>query len=173
MCGTSRARFTYKGALFRSGEASMDSKPFNNAELPHSSHSKVVFEDYLFHAALQRKDNGGQKVNSEFTEVIDEPKGLPPLSPDEQERIQATRALRMASWISTFFLLTTDLVGPITTPYAISQLGWIPGVILFTICCVCSLGIALLLNYHPVSSGHTIVIFRGSTMGTVPSTRFL
>ena len=147
----------------------MDPKPFKNVELSHSSHSTVVFEDYLFHAALQRKEDGGQKDNSESTKVIDE-KGLPSLSLDEQERVEATRALRMASWISTFFLLTTDMVGPVTAPYAISQVGWVPGVILFTIRCVCSLDVALLRIHHPVSSGRAIVIFRGSTMGAVSST---
>lgn len=110
----------------------MDSKPFKNVEL---SDSNIFFEDYLFYAALQREEeeDGDQKVNSETKKVIDKPQVLPPLSLDEQERVEAARALRMASWISIFFLLTTDMVGPATAPYAISQVGWVPGVILFTI----------------------------------------
>lgn len=115
----------------------MDSKSLKNVVLSHSSHSEAVFEDYLFYAALQRKEeDGGQKVNSD--KVIDDLQGPLPLSLDERERVEATRALRIASWVSIFFLLTTDMVGPATAPYAISQVGWVPGVIISIIRCVCS-----------------------------------
>jgi hypothetical protein len=150
----------------------MDSKSLKDVVLSHASHSEVVFEDYLFYATLQRKEEESQEVNSETSKVIDDPKGLPTLSLDEQERMEATRALRIASWISIFFLLTTDVGGPVTAPYAISQVGWIPGVILSIIRCVYSLVVALPLIHHPVSSWHTIVVLGGSTMGTVRSTRF-
>jgi hypothetical protein len=113
----------------------MDSKPLKNIALSVSSHSEIVFEDYLFYAALQRKEeDSGAKVNSETTKVIDKPQGIPPSSPDEEERIEASRALRISSWFSIFFLLTTDVVGPITAPYAISQVGWVPGITLFIFC---------------------------------------
>ena len=142
-------RFTYKGVL-SSEEASMDSKPLKNVALTHSSRSKVVFEDYLFYAALQRTEYDDQKINSEATEVIDKPRELPPLSPDEQERIDATRALRITSWISVFFLLTTDMAGSILVPYTISQVGWVPGAIVFTFRCVCSLVVASSLIHRVV-----------------------
>jgi hypothetical protein len=155
-----------------SEEAPMDSKSLKNVALTHSSNSEVVFEDYLFYATLQREEYGGTKINSETTEVTEKPQELPPLSPDEQERMEATRALRITSWISVFFLLTTDMAGSIFVPYAISQVGWVPGAILFTLRCVCSLLVASLLIHRPISSGHTIDILRDSTMVTVPSTRF-
>ena len=127
----------------------MDSKPLKNVALSHASHSEVVFEDYLFYAALQRKEEeGSQEANSD--KVIGDPQGLSSLSLDEQERMEATRALRIASWISILFLLTTDMTGPVTAPYAISQVGWVPGVILSVICCVCSLVVASpLIHHHP------------------------
>ncbi|KAF8344794.1 hypothetical protein F5887DRAFT_885741 [Amanita rubescens] len=53
------------------------------------------------------------------------------MTPDQHGRAEASRALRIASWMSVFWLLTTDIVGPFTAPYAISQVGWVPGVILF------------------------------------------
>ena len=144
-----------------------------NVALSQSSHSEVVFEDYLFYAALQRKEEeGSQEVNSETSKVINDLQALPPLSPDEQERMEATRALRIASWISIFFLLTTDVTGPVTAPYAFSQVGWIPGVALSIFRCVCSLVFVSPFIHHPVSSWHTIVVLWGSTMGTVHSTRF-
>ena len=146
----------------------MDSKSLKNVAL--SAPSEVVFEDYLFYAALQRKEEGGQKINSENTDAIDEPQGLLPLTQDEKERVDATRALRMATWISVFFLLTTDMAGSILVPYAISQVGWVPGIILFTFRCVCPLVSAFSLIYSPVSSRYTIIILRDSDMDTVPST---
>jgi hypothetical protein len=149
----------------------MDSKPLKNVALSHSPHSEAVFEDYLFYAALQRKEYCGQKINSDNTDVIDEPPELPPLTQDEKERVEATRALRIATWISVFFLLTTDMAGSVLVPYAISQVGWVPGIILFIFRCVMSLSHRF-VTYYPVSSWHTIIILRDSDMDTVPSTRF-
>ena len=150
----------------------MDSKPLNNVALTHSSNSEVVFEDYLFYATLQREEYGGRKINSETTEVAEKPQELPPLSPDEQERMEATRALRITSWISVFYLLTTDMAGSILVPYTMSQVGWVPGAIIFTFRCVCFLVVASSLIHRPISSGHAIGILRDSTMVTVPSARF-
>ena len=158
--------------LLSSEEAPMNSKSLKNVALTHSSNPEVVLEDYLFYATLQREEYGGRKINSETTEVTEKPQELPPLSPDEQERMEATRALRITSWISVFFLLTTDMSGSILIPYTISQVGWVPGAILFTFRCVCSLVVASSLIQRPIYSGHTIDILRHSAMVIVPSTRF-
>jgi hypothetical protein len=40
---------------------------------------------------------------------------------------------RTASWLSIFFLITTDILGPTSAPYAVSQLGYIPGSLLFSL----------------------------------------
>ncbi|KAF8889927.1 transmembrane amino acid transporter protein-domain-containing protein [Infundibulicybe gibba] len=45
----------------------------------------------------------------------------------EEEKVNATRALRVASWASVFYLITTDILGPFNAPFAISQVGWVPG----------------------------------------------
>lgn len=45
----------------------------------------------------------------------------------------ASRALRTASWGSIFFLITTDILGPFTTPWAFAQMGYGPGVALYTV----------------------------------------
>jgi amino acid permease len=45
----------------------------------------------------------------------------------------ASRALRTASWSSIFFLITTDILGPFTTPWAFAQMGYGPGVALYTV----------------------------------------
>ncbi|KAF8722745.1 hypothetical protein AX14_009564 [Amanita brunnescens Koide BX004] len=128
----------------------MNSKPPTDVAASQSSHPDVVFEDFIFYAGLQREEeNNGQKVFSPNPETNiqieeetrstsenktnEEPRGLPAMTPDQQERSEAARALRIASWMSVFFLLTTDIVGPFTAPFAISQVGWVPGIILFII----------------------------------------
>jgi len=112
--------------------------PKHSEVVVHPAQSEVVFEEYLFYAALQRNEESGIPVNSQ-TDILDDSKEtwrskadeLPPMTPDQHERAEASRALRIASWMSVFWLLTTDIVGPFTAPYAISQVGWVPGVILF------------------------------------------
>ncbi len=73
----------------------MDSKD-SSSDLPGQ---EVVFEDYLYYAALQRQEE----------EVIG----------------------RQSSPKAAFYLITTDILGPFSAPYAVSQLGWVPGIILY------------------------------------------
>ena len=111
--------------------------------------SAVVFEEYLYYAALQRRaedgigpstayplaekrswlnklsDHKGPNVNVDVRHVEDA--NLVPTSEDELERMNAIRALRVTSWISVFYLITTDILGPFNAPFAISQVGWVPG----------------------------------------------
>jgi amino acid permease len=76
-----------------------------------------------FHGLSAHK---GPNVNIDVT-------GVEPPSPtaDEEERENASRALRLASWASVFYLITTDILGPFNAPYAISLVGWVPGVVLY------------------------------------------
>lgn len=43
----------------------------------------------------------------------------------------ANRMARSASWGSIFFLITTDILGPSSAPFAISELGYVPGSLLY------------------------------------------
>ncbi|BEJ11713.1 hypothetical protein CspHIS471_0201730 [Cutaneotrichosporon sp. HIS471] len=52
------------------------------------------------------------------------------LSPPE--RASAYRLLRSASWQLVFFLITTDVLGWYTAPMAFAQLGYGPGVLVYT-----------------------------------------
>ena len=45
----------------------------------------------------------------------------------------ASRAVRTASWSSCFFLITTDILGPFSVPWAFAQMGYGPGVALYTV----------------------------------------
>lgn len=113
--------------------------------------TSVTFEEYLYQAAITRRiedeehygashladqqkkswffhlsDHKGENVNMD---VKSHPTSdtSSDLSPDDIERLNASRALRMASWASVFYLITTDILGPFNAPYAISQVGWTPG----------------------------------------------
>ncbi|KAJ3494588.1 hypothetical protein NLG97_g3980 [Lecanicillium saksenae] len=50
-----------------------------------------------------------------------------------EEWARAERGLRTTSWGAVFFLITTDIIGPMTTPWAFAQTGYGPGVALYTV----------------------------------------
>ncbi|KAL8666944.1 MAG: hypothetical protein Q9168_007387 [Polycauliona sp. 1 TL-2023] len=51
----------------------------------------------------------------------------------DEERIMASRALRTATWGAVFYLITTDILGPFTTAWAFSQMGYAPASILYCV----------------------------------------
>ena len=51
----------------------------------------------------------------------------------DEEWLTASRAARTATWGAIFYLITTDILGPFSVPWAMTQLGWGPGVSLYTI----------------------------------------
>ncbi len=51
----------------------------------------------------------------------------------ETEWESAQRATRTATWGTIFYLITTDILGPYSVPWAMAQMGYGPGVALFTV----------------------------------------
>lgn len=51
----------------------------------------------------------------------------------DEDWINASRALRLATWPSMFYLITTDILGPYGLPYAVATTGWGPAVALYTV----------------------------------------
>ena len=122
----------------------------------------VSIEEYMHYAAITRSDDrnfdaphtdtamkvAGLKSLNPFakkrepavatTTELNE-KAATEASPDgrfiisEEEYIQASRAVRTATWGAVFFLITTDILGPWTTAYAFRQMGYGPGAVLYTI----------------------------------------
>ncbi|RFU29312.1 hypothetical protein B7463_g7030, partial [Scytalidium lignicola] len=45
----------------------------------------------------------------------------------------AARATRTATWGAMFYLLTTDIIGPFSVPWAMAQTGYGPGIALYTV----------------------------------------
>ncbi|KAI4266359.1 MAG: hypothetical protein L6R38_008797 [Xanthoria sp. 2 TBL-2021] len=90
-------------------------------------------------AAMDEKNSEGSFTAHSWHNVSDE------------ERLQASRALRTATWGAVFYLITTDILGPYTTAYAsnrspargslanrskswaFSQMGYAPASILYFI----------------------------------------
>ncbi|KAL1406711.1 hypothetical protein Q8F55_008417 [Vanrija albida] len=50
----------------------------------------------------------------------------------QSEKQTAYRLLRVASWQVVFFLVTTDVLGPVSAPMAFAELGYGPGVLVYT-----------------------------------------
>ncbi len=87
-------------------------------------HGPQHLATYMEHAAKQRQiEKSGEQVDNAI--AVDD------LTEDERERLNARRALRMASWAAVFFLITTDILGPFNAPYAFAQLGYVPSVLLY------------------------------------------
>lgn len=52
---------------------------------------------------------------------------------EESEWERAQRAGRTATWGAVFYLITTDILGPYSVPWAFAQMGYGPGMILYTL----------------------------------------
>ncbi|KAF7938546.1 uncharacterized protein EAE98_000884 [Botrytis deweyae] len=51
----------------------------------------------------------------------------------ETEWKTASRAVRTAGWSGVFYLITTDILGPFSVPWAFAQMGYGPGIALYTV----------------------------------------
>ncbi|KAF8519394.1 amino acid transporter-like protein [Hysterangium stoloniferum] len=112
-----------------------------NAKVQQLYTGRVPFEALLYYARLQRKreevafttikNNMPEAVTAVASPKEDEKgrTGSPSISADE--RVQANRAIRTATWLSVFYLITTDILGPYSAPWAFSQLGFVSGALLF------------------------------------------
>lgn len=99
----------------------------------------------IFPAAKRRgvTDSTARTGSVDMTEAIDPTKtvaGTLNLSKREdrstisdQEWVNASRAVRTATAAGCFYLITTDILGPLGLPYAFATTGFGPGITLFTI----------------------------------------
>ncbi|KAL8773485.1 MAG: hypothetical protein Q9209_001589 [Squamulea sp. 1 TL-2023] len=69
--------------------------------------------------AVNKKSSDGSPTTQSWHNVSDE------------ERLQASRALRTATWGAVFYLITTDILGPYSTAWAFSRMGYAPASILY------------------------------------------
>ncbi|KAL8711779.1 MAG: hypothetical protein Q9225_007071 [Loekoesia sp. 1 TL-2023] len=120
----------------------------------------VTFEEYYYYAQVARTHpseasdapstaspsriskyipfrKGTDAVENHVTVGEKDGDGLPGAQPwhnaSEEEYVQASRALRTATWGAIFYLITTDILGPYTTAWAFSQMGYGPAAVLYFI----------------------------------------
>lgn len=102
---------------------------------PHNHDSSVSFEAYLYYAEITRaeQDSGNVPTTSSGehgmvpetgtdspSEKASDGEGVPGTHGagiiTEDEWITASRAIRTATWLSVFYLITTDILGPYGVP---------------------------------------------------------
>ncbi|KAL0070445.1 hypothetical protein AAF712_002276 [Marasmius tenuissimus] len=106
-----------------SNEQPPDSSPILDRE--------PTLRDYIHFAALTRSresaGQGGPEESTRKSSILDR-SGV-----EQGELDAARRALRTAGWVSIFYLITTDILGPFNAPFAFSQVGYVPGTVLYVV----------------------------------------
>lgn len=154
---------------------------------------KIPLEEFLFWARVQReyelsdmnpavsnsaipgisflfekfgKGSGAAKA-VEKVPVVDE-------NSDIATRVTANRMLRNASWVTVFYLITTDILGPTSAPYAISQLGYVPGSLLYFLLGVAAAycGWMLYKQFLTLDSAHYPIRTYGDLAGRILGKNF-
>jgi hypothetical protein len=122
--------------------------------------SAVTIEEYMYWASISRQEEsmlpkikgpvakllGSSKSSAvdqqghdtgtgDSTTKMKEIKAAPPTAEivSDGEWDQAQRAARTAGWAAIFYLITTDVLGPYTVPWAMAQMGYGPGISLYTV----------------------------------------
>ncbi|KAF9919936.1 hypothetical protein FBU30_010358 [Linnemannia zychae] len=132
-------------------------KDFSNSDSHYANHtsytnlSNVPLEEFLHYALIQRTLLSQKEKEISPSSSFKNPFGRwtkfhLPLQPvtsfdaltanmtaQQLEHANARRALRQAGWAAVFYLITTDILGPFNAPIAISQLGYVPGIILYVV----------------------------------------
>lgn len=118
--------FVYWASITREDERAAD-KTFRDARGPRTVKSIIRgrFSSGKNVHDLAITSSGGEQHASAGGEII--------TGVSEQEWKTASRAMRTASWGAVFYLITTDVLGPYTTPWAFAQMGYGPGVALYTV----------------------------------------
>lgn len=93
---------------------------------------QVPLQAYSRYADLQREYEKSKDYDSLYAAqqeqmYTDNNSNLTP------EKLDTQRLLRIAKAYSVFFLITTDILGPSNAPNAVSQMGYVPGVILYVL----------------------------------------
>ncbi|KAL0563041.1 hypothetical protein V5O48_019037 [Marasmius crinis-equi] len=114
------------------------------SDSPQTLDREPTLREYIRFAAISRsKENAGP---GGFREPPGELSVLEKSGVDIQEMDNARRALRAAGWVSIFYLITTDILGPFNAPFAFSQVGYVPGTILYIVMGAAACYTGLLLN---------------------------
>lgn len=135
----------------------LSSKPGIAGVSVQGRNSAVTIEEYMYWAAISRGEEAAlPKVKGPVSKLLglgqNEPANhdarpqtstielkdtqsastsAPVISDNEWD--QAQRASRTAGWAAIFYLITTDVLGPYTVPWALAQMGYGPGIRLYAV----------------------------------------
>lgn len=122
--------YMYWAKLTRSEESTA-----NQAHLSARKSGKIS-DDLTAQRSSEKHDSVSEQpvqVKSQAVAVADDGDPTMMRRATQQDWAQAERAMRTTSWGAVFFLITTDILGPMTTPWAFAQTGYGPGVALYTV----------------------------------------
>ncbi|SCU85368.1 LAMI_0C11012g1_1 [Lachancea mirantina] len=92
----------------------------------------LPLQAYIHYAEIQREYEQANDLDALYA-AQKEQMITDPNSNVSDSKLDTHRALRIAKAYSVFFLITTDILGPTNAPYAVAQMGWAPGVILYVL----------------------------------------
>jgi hypothetical protein len=119
----------------------------------------VTIEEYMYWAAITRREEsnfpkikgpvssllgfGKSRSEAALTQILEATSNAPmyemqhskPASAtvSDAEWQQAQRAARTAGWAAIFYLISTDVLGPYSVPWAMAQMGYGPGISLYAV----------------------------------------
>ncbi|SPO23615.1 related to neutral amino acid permease [Ustilago trichophora] len=114
----------------------------NGAGYLEDANEKHVFEKTSQHSGSAETGAVKPHVNNTDASTFDQLDGL---SEVEKESRNAHRAIKTASWVGVFYLITTDILGPYGAPYAMSQNGWVTGNVMYIVMGFCAWWCGILL----------------------------
>ncbi|KAM0691527.1 hypothetical protein Q7P36_010298 [Cladosporium allicinum] len=101
----------------------------------------VTIEEYM--PALESSDFGKNKSEAALTQSFEatsdapmremQPGKPPSTTVSDAEWQQAQHAGRTAGWAAIFYLISTDVLGPYSVPWAMAQMGYGPGISLYAV----------------------------------------
>lgn len=96
-----------------------------------SRFSKGHKESTALDSPTADNNSNGEKTAYDENGIIPARRNLGGITDSEWKN--ASRAIRTAGWSSVFYLITTDILGPFSVPWAFAQMGCGPGVALYTV----------------------------------------
>jgi len=108
-------------------------------------------ESYLYYAILERRrewqDRKKSTVDHWLTKIDVDDSHHEKRVPEDAviPRDNTDMLMRMANWWSVFFLITSDILGPSSAPYAFSTLGYGKGTIIYLVFYACAVYCGMLI----------------------------
>jgi hypothetical protein len=95
----------------------------------------------VFSRAEKKKKQQQQAIDAAPTNAVEKSTSSPNADNESDSRFgvttseweHANRAARTATWVSIFYLIATDILGPYSVPWSLAQMGLGPGITLYVV----------------------------------------